>query len=91
MTAARNQATATVSGTMRGGVEEKRFYMPGIALFDECPKCQAHTTRDFGDEYLSYPLVGDPFEHTMYCPKCEHEWEVRLILRVSLEVVHDRE
>ncbi len=65
----------------------KRFRMPGTVISGDCPKCgAAYKCGLAGDHYLSYPVTNKPFDQGCYCGTCEHEWKVRLILRVSLEI-----
>lgn len=68
------------------GLDVKRFYLPGVTVSDTCPKCKGHVVEDFGADYLSYPVANVEFEHSMYCQKCDHNWKVDMILRVSLEI-----
>jgi len=64
-------------------IEVKRFYLP-VKIEANCPECGEHVVYDLNDNYLSYPDANVPFGHTMYC-ECEHEWEVPVILRVTME------
>jgi hypothetical protein len=65
----------------------KRFYIPGCKLSGKCPGCKKKFERDFGESYLGYPEANKVFDLTLYCPKCEHEWTVRVRLNVSLDLV----
>lgn len=56
-----------IEGTMRGEMDEKRFYLPGVVVRDACPKCGAAYERDYVGSYLSYPTAGEPFDLTLYC------------------------
>lgn len=67
-------------------VTEKRCYMP-VVLRGECPNCHGEYSRDFDDTYLTEPPCGVPFGETMWCPRCEHEWDVTLRLDVTLSLV----
>lgn len=76
-----------IKGTCKGQMDDKRFKVPGVIVEDECPKCGAAWKADLGkDHYLCYPIVGKPYDLNGYCHKCQAEWSVRVILRVSLEV-----
>jgi hypothetical protein len=66
-------------------VEVKRFYVPAVVACD-CPNCGERVTHDMENDYLSYPVANEPFDHGMYCAKCEHEWTVLLTLTVRVEV-----
>lgn len=77
----------TKSGEDAFDIEVKRFYIPGSKIEDVCPKCQAPTSRDCDDDYFSFPVANAPFSETLCCGECGAEWEVQLIIRISLEVV----
>lgn len=64
----------------------KRCYMPGYEITDTC-YCGAELHDDLGDNYLSYPTVNAPFEHTLYCNECDAEKEIKLLLTLNLELV----
>lgn len=68
-------------------LDVKRFYLPGIVLRDDCPKCGAECVHDFGKWYLSYPQANEAFLEGLYCRACSHEWKVELILVVELRTV----
>lgn len=76
-----------VTGVAKGEIEEKRLYLPGLQLEATCPVCGAPYSRDFGDDYLSYPKVGEPEDLTLYCRVCDHEWKIRAQLDVTLKIV----
>lgn len=80
-----------VTGVAKGEIEEKRLYLPGLQLEATCPKCHAAYVRDFGDDYLSYPKVGEPEDLTLYCRNrdCDHEWKVRAQLDVTMKILGD--
>lgn len=78
-------AKIKIEGTCVGGEMDKRFYLPGVLVKTVCPKCGKPNTRDMGDDYLSYPIAGKPFQIGAYCKSCEHEWKVTVILRITLE------
>ena len=67
-------------------IEEKRFYIPGASMDGKCPACGVAHVKDFGEDYLAYPMVNEPFDIDCYCSKCGHEWTERVILRVTLEM-----
>lgn len=74
-----------------GNIDVKRFYLPGISLESCCPKCGMKVTRDFGANYISYPVVGKPEPAYMYCEECDEEWRVSLILDISVRVAPPKE
>jgi len=68
----------------------KRCYLP-IEITDDCPKCSKTVTKYINSDYLSYPVINQPFEVTMYHHiehpdrDEEHDWKVKVILRVTME------
>ena len=76
-----------IKGGFNGSIECKRFYLPGIVYTDKCPKCGESVTIDFGDNYLSYPQVNTPIDAGGYCNKCDHGWEIPVVLSVTLKQV----
>lgn len=77
--------TVTITGTMKGELDVKRFYMPGVKIKCKCPACGAPWEMDMALDYLSYPSAGKPTNASGYCGKCEHEWPVMVIVRVTVE------
>ena len=87
-------ATITKSGP-QGELPIKRFYLSGVILKAKCPKCGRQCVLDFDDQYLSYPPTNKAFSKTLYCEeeyhadgtaKCGHQFEVELVLNVSLDI-----
>lgn len=68
-----------------GEIEVKRFYIP-IKVEIPCAHCGAKLEKDFGQEYLSYPVLNTPEEVGIYCEECEEESAFDVTLRLSLEV-----
>lgn len=79
----------TVHGTCIGESNEKRFYLPGIRIEDTCPSCGKDAREDFSREYLFYPSFGVPQILNMYCGHCDHEWELKYKLDLSMEIIHE--
>lgn len=76
-----------IEGSVTGlELDVKRLYLPGLVVKDECPKCQEPWKHDFDSDYLSYPVIGSVQDLGAYCQKCEHEWSVKVVLRLSLEL-----
>jgi hypothetical protein len=67
------------------GVEVKRFYIP-IVIDALCTKCGEICKHDFGNDYLSYPIINKPESVGVYCEKCDEHFEVNVTLRLSLDV-----
>ena len=41
---------------------------------NKCPKCGENCVRDFDDNYLSHPSVGEDIEIYFCCDSCDHEF-----------------
>ena len=66
---------------------DKRTNLPFI-LKDICPGCGEPFKADLSaSHYLSYPTVNADFDFGCYCNECDHEWDRRLSLNVTLELV----
>ncbi len=68
-------------------VDVKRLHVP-VVIKDTCPKCSLPVSHDFhADRYLSYPKLNGQFRYTFCCidESCEHEWDVAIVMRVTLE------
>ncbi len=70
----------------------KRLNLPFI-ITSTCPRCGVEVKVDLRiHPYLSYPLVGEPFRHTldhMCGDEEDNEWPVTLRLVVELQAVAD--
>jgi len=65
-------------------LEVKRFYLP-IQIERNCPKCGTKCEHDLSQDYLSYPTVNKKESIYFYCNECEHEFEIDVKLKISLE------
>lgn len=74
-----------VKGSCKGVELDKRTYLPGITIKSTCPKCGEPWQRNMKHDYLSYPVVDAPVNAYGYCGKCEHEWPVMVVVRMTLE------
>jgi C4-type Zn-finger protein len=63
----------TLIGKVTDELEEKRFYFKG-KIKVKCPNCKTQMVRDFEDDYLSYPQIGEMDELSYCCEKCDKEW-----------------
>tara|TARA_Y100000034_G_scaffold122520_1_gene168067 strand:- start:1653 stop:1919 length:267 start_codon:yes stop_codon:yes gene_type:complete len=71
------------SGEVSGA---KRFKLPGVTIKFKCPNCGHDFEQELnGHHYLDYPQMNKAFQYGTGCPECEHEWQIPLILKVSLE------
>lgn len=81
-----------IVGHVKGRIEDKRFRLPGLTVFDDCPKCQkprrleCHRSITWGEsDYLSHTEIGAPLSLIFYCEDCDHNWSRKVVLRVTLE------
>lgn len=67
---------------------DKRHYIPGVVVQDSCPECGLLAERDLGDRYLNYPQINGVSPVFLHCPDrdCQREWEVPVIVRVTVEL-----
>jgi len=83
-----------LNGKCEGIVDVKRFYLPGIVLESNCPRCGILHKKDMGKEYLSYPRISTPTKIYFYCeneyegPKkyCNTDWNIEVSLDISLKL-----
>ena len=73
-----------IEGTMKGRIDCKRFYMPGITFIQNCPQCGKTIKEDMRDMYLSYAVVGKPFIYDMWCSDCDTNWEEELFIELNI-------
>jgi hypothetical protein len=68
-----------------GEIPIKRFYLP-FRLEDTCEGCGGIATSDLDTDgsYLSYPPLGQPFRHWVYCETCKREKVVGLHITFSI-------
>lgn len=64
----------------------KRCYLPFVVTA-QCPTCGEQVERFLTNNYLHEPPINTPFELYMWHEHedGDHEWELLVILRVSLE------
>lgn len=74
-------------------IDDKRCHIPYV-VEDTCEKCGTLKAINLaGSHHLMFPSLSsvnpDPRSTPVYfmCEKCDHEWQVRVVIRVSLEVV----
>jgi hypothetical protein len=66
---------------------DKRTNLPFV-IHDECPECSNPFVADLSTvHYLSYPKVNSIIKFGCYCNECDHEWDHKLSLNVTLELV----
>lgn len=68
----------------------KRFHVP-VVIKSNCPNCDVQSERDLKEKYLSYPPVGEPFGVGMYCEHCDRNWEIAIILNITIELAEEEE
>jgi len=76
-----------IEGECEGEIDVKRFYIPGVCLYDLCPKCEEEIEMDLGVMYLSYPIVGEEKTVHFYCEECDEEWDNTIILEMTIKSV----
>lgn len=62
----------------------KRFYLP--VTFDVKCMCGKISNIDFEQEYLNYPVVGEPEKIHWYCDGCGAEHSFNINLKISMDV-----
>lgn len=67
-------------------VNVKRFYIP-FEISWTCSNCNEESSEDLNEQYLSYPDVGVPIDHNLYCFHCDHEEEIKIQLDFDLKIV----
>lgn len=80
-----------VSGDVVVGCEitdGKRFRIPGVLVTQPCPECGAEIVwGDDYDDYLSYPVVGEPAQISCECLECEnYEMVVNVVVAVNVRL-----
>ena len=64
----------------------KRFRFPCL-IRDDCPGCGVEKELDLSAVYLSYPVLNDRQSIDLYCGECQQEWELVVVLRLTVEVL----
>lgn len=59
----------------------KRCYLPGAVIEVPCEKCGEKLVHDFGEQYLSYPVIGGEKIVRFYCEKCDEEYELSITIK----------
>jgi len=77
-----------VIGEISGQSEEKRFYLPGLKVEDECPNCKKLHTWDGDHDYISYPIFGDKasVDFHFYCEDCDKNWDVKGSIGITIKL-----
>lgn len=77
-----------IIGQPKGNIDQKRFYLPGVTIISDCPKCRRSQTKDLGQHCIYYGgnLNGENKIY-FYCEECEEgaEWNVIIFLDVSVK------
>ena len=66
-------------------IQVKRFYLP-VEVEITCPDCQAKLSKDFEQDYLSYPVTNKKESVYLYCDDCDGEFEFDVVLKLSLDI-----
>ena len=67
-----------------GQLDIKRLYLPGVKISRNCPECGSEIVWNGSNQYLSYPMVGEPEQFYLYCEDCDREWSVDYRLELSM-------
>ena len=67
------------------GCGEKRFYMAGVRIEENCTTCGKPVVMDFDRDYLSYPTFNAPTVVKLYCEGCDAVTSVTVLLRLTIE------
>jgi hypothetical protein len=54
-----------------GLVLDKRQYLNGVVFYATCPDCGRTNEVDLGENYLSYPVVGEEERGYFLCSYCD--------------------
>ena len=68
----------------------KRLYLP-FEVSDSCPDCPNTVVKDLSQDYLSYPRLGQHESVCMWCEECDAEWDVSVVLTMSLVLAKPEE
>lgn len=71
-----------LKGSIKGPIDVKRFYLPGLEIEDDCPKCGV--LWKFNGDYISYPVAGEEIDLHAYCQDCNNEWSIKIQLQVTI-------
>jgi hypothetical protein len=63
----------------------KRFGLP-LEIDRVCPHCGANVKHDFGEMYLSYPILNKKETAYGYCTDCGENFSFDVTLKISLDV-----
>jgi len=69
-------------------ISVKRFYLDDVIISSICPHCRKETSRDLGQNYLSYPDVNQDIKIGFYhdCDDGnEEEWDETIKIRLQIE------
>lgn len=92
-------ANLRIEGEIAGEIGVKRFYTYGITVYSICPECGEEVSMDADSNgyFFMYPTVGPKtdkpetlnFYHEVQDDEgyAEHEWQVPVVIRVTLEPV----
>lgn len=76
-----------ITGSFKGEVDCKRFYMPGVVASDICPKCAKDIVLDHNQHYIEYPTIGTPCLLYFYCSGCDTDWTRKVLLNLQITAV----
>lgn len=65
-------------------INVKRFYLP--VSFDVKCMCGKISNINLEQDYISYPVVGEPEKIYWYCNGCDTEHDFNINLKIAIDV-----
>lgn len=69
---------------VKGNIDVKRFYLEGIVIYENCPKCEKLIKFD-DSQYMSYPNLNRKETINILCENCDDFFEVSIKLTLKVE------
>jgi len=70
-------------------LDDKKFRFDA-KVTEPCPSCKQEITRDFEDNYLSYPDKNTPINIGLWCQECDKEFELEIkITSIEVSIQYD--
>lgn len=79
---------AVIKGNIpKGEIDVKKFILDDVYIEDVCPKCGNMCSMDLGINYLSHPKMNDKDYYTVYCDKCDHDWDIPIKVNLNIQLL----
>ena len=78
-----------IGNKCEGTIEVKRFYIEGVEMSSNCPKCGTETIREIGGDDCSYPELNKVEKKYFWCDgneECGEEWEEDYIFELTVKL-----